>query len=96
MGYEAGGIDQGMRTSLLKLLERHHNSRRASENAQTRSFSLYAHDPKTCRSSNHQIPVFPCPAGNFGKTQLGTDFAKAARSATMKLLPLHAFPAGPS
>ncbi len=64
--------------------------------AQSRSFSLYAHDPETCRSSHHQIPVFPCPAGNFGKTQLGSDIEKAARSATMKPLPHHAFPAGPS
>ena len=55
--------------------------------AQTRSFSLYAHDPENCRSSHHQILVFPCPTVNFGKV---------ARWATMKPLSHHAFPAVPS
>ncbi|WP_206757875.1 hypothetical protein, partial [Sphingomonas sp. CFBP 13706] len=62
---------------------------------QIRSFSVYANDPETCRSNDHQIPVFPCPASNFGKTQSGIDFEKAARSGTTKPLPHHAFPAGP-
>ena len=44
--------------------------------AQTRSFSLYAHDPETCRSSHDQIPVFPCPAGNFGKINWEQIFRK--------------------
>jgi hypothetical protein len=52
--------------------------------------------PKPVVRAIHQIPVFPCSAGNFGKTQSGTDFGKAARLATIKPLPHHAFPAVPS
>jgi hypothetical protein len=45
-------------------------------NAQTRTLAWVIPVPESSHSLSAIIPVFPFPTGNFGKEELGTDFAK--------------------
>lgn len=48
--------------------------------------------PDPANLAARALPVFPCPAGNFGKTKSGTAFGKVALSTVVATTSIFAFP----